>query len=83
MLFSLVLYITTHELIHIVRFSKFLQNFHASPDEKQSEEKRVHDKTHEILSDIKLCGMPEVFEFSKSWRIPLDNLTDSFEKYSG
>ena len=82
MLLSLVLYITTHELIHIVRFSKFLQNFHASHDEKQSEEKRVHDKTHEILSDIKLCGMSEVFEFSKSWRIPIDNLTDSFEKYS-
>ena len=44
MLFSLVVYIATHELIHIVRFSKFLQNFHASPDEKQAEEKRVHEK---------------------------------------
>ncbi len=83
MLFSLVLYIATHELIHIVRFSKFLQNFHASPDEKQTEEKRVHEKTHEILSDIKLSGISEVFEFSKSWQIPLDSLTDSSEKYSG
>jgi hypothetical protein len=83
MLFSLVLYIATHELIHIVRFSKFLQNFHASPDEKQTEEKRVHEKTHEILSDIKLSGISEVFEFSRSWQIPLDSLTDSSEKYSG
>jgi hypothetical protein len=83
MLYFLVLYIATHELIHIVRFSKFLQNFHASPDEKQAEEKRVHEKTHEILSDTKLCRMSEVFEFSKSWQIPLDSLTDSLEKYSG
>jgi hypothetical protein len=83
MLLSLVLYIATHELIHIVRFSKFLQNFHATPDEKQSEEKRVHKKTHEILCDINLSGMSQVFELSKSWRIPLDSLTDSHEKYSG
>ena len=31
------LYIIVHELIHIVRFSKFLQNFDASPAEKQAE----------------------------------------------
>ena len=83
MLFSLVLYIATHELIHIVRFSKFLQNFHATPDEKQIEEKRVHDKTHEILCDIKLPGISQVIELSKSWQIPLDSLTDSVEKTSG
>jgi hypothetical protein len=83
MLFSLVLYIATHELIHIVRFSKFLQNFHATPDEKQIEEKRVHDKTHDILCDIKLPGISQVIELSKSWQIPLDSLTDSVEKTSG
>ena len=83
MLFSLVLYIATHELIHIVRFSKFLQSFHATPDEKQAEERRVHEKTHEILSDIKLPGISQVLELSKSWRIPFDSLTDSLEKYSG
>lgn len=82
MLFSLVLYIATHELIHIVRFSKFLQNFHASPEERQAEEKRVHDKTHEILSDIKQCGISEVLEFSKSWQMPLDSLADSLKIFS-
>lgn len=80
MLYSLVLYIATHELIHIVRFSKFLQNFHASPDEKQAEEKRVHDKTHEILSGVKISGIPEVIDISKGWQVPLDSLTDSLEK---
>src|SRR5210317_500796 len=41
-LFPFSLYIITHELIHIVRFSKFLQNFEASDRERMSEEKRVH-----------------------------------------
>ena len=44
------LYIITHELIHIVRFSKFLQGFDASAEERLSEEKRVHERTHEILT---------------------------------
>jgi hypothetical protein len=83
MLYSLVLYIATHELIHIVRFSKFLQNFQATLDEKQAEEKRVHEKTYEILRDINLPGISQVVEFSKSWQAPLDSLTNSFEKFSG
>ena len=45
-LFPFTLYIVTHELIHIVRFSLFLQSFEASDDERLAEEKRVHDKTH-------------------------------------
>ncbi len=81
-LFSLILYITTHELVHIVRFSKFLQNFQASAEEKQIEEKRVHDKTHEILKDIKLCGLSDVLLISDSWLTPIDNLRDSSEKYA-
>ena len=82
MLFSLNLYIATHELIHIVRFSKFLQNFHASFEERLAEEKRVHDKTHEILSGVRLIGVSDVLAFSKSWRLPLDSLADSSEKKS-
>ena len=43
-LFPFSLYIITHELIHIVRFSKFLQSFDASAEERIAEEKRVHLK---------------------------------------
>jgi hypothetical protein len=43
------LYIVTHELVHIVRFSRFQQSFDANDAEKFDEERRVHGITHEIL----------------------------------
>jgi len=62
------LYIITHELIHIVRFSRFLQGFDASPEERLAEEKRVHEKTHTILHGVSLGGLPAVLEFYDDWR---------------
>ena len=76
LLFPFVLYIVTHELIHIVRFSKFLQYFDAPPEERQAEEKRVHAKTHEILKPLHLPGLPEVLDYYNEWRIPYDDLRD-------
>jgi len=73
-LFPFILYIITHELIHIVRFSKFLQNFDASADERMAEEKRVHKFTHDILSPVRLEGLPFVLEFYRHWRTPIDGL---------
>jgi len=68
-----VLYIVAHELIHIVRFSRFLQNFEASPDEKMIEEARVHHLTHDILQPERIAGMSPVLEFYKRWRKPLES----------
>ena len=76
-LFPFTLYIITHELIHIVRFTKFLQNFDASPDEKMEEEARVHKKTHEILKPVKIPGLSEVFEFYSNWHTPLEGLRNT------
>lgn len=73
-LFPFCLYIVTHELIHIVRFSKFLQRFDASPSEKLSEEKRVHENTHQILDTVQISGMLDVFNFYKRWRQPLEGM---------
>ncbi|MBW2646489.1 MAG: hypothetical protein JRE23_09975, partial [Deltaproteobacteria bacterium] len=75
-LFYFVLYIVTHELIHIVRFGKFLQNFEASDEEKVIEESRVHEKTHEILKNVTNVAVEPVFEFYRAWREPLDDLKD-------
>ena len=75
-LFPFILYIVTHELIHIVRFSKFLQNFVASPEEKIIEEKRVHENTHEILRNLQVRGLPVVLKFYHEWRKPFDGLRD-------
>lgn len=69
-----VLYVVTHELVHIVRFSRFLQNFNASEVEKQTEERRVHGITHDILDAVKTPGMDLVLDFYSHWRTPIDGL---------
>ena len=76
-LFPFCLYIITHELIHIVRFSKFLQSFDASPSQKLSEEKRVHESTHQILHPVQVSGMVAVLDFYNKWRQPLEGMRNS------
>ncbi len=76
-LFPFALYIITHELIHIVRFTKFLQNFDASLEEKMTEETRVHEKTHKILNSVKIPGLSDVFKFYSKWRTPLEGLRNT------
>lgn len=67
-LVAFCLYIVTHELIHIVRFSKFLQNFEASAEEKLAEEKRVHAITHQILSEVPMPELNPVLAYYQQWR---------------
>jgi hypothetical protein len=73
-LFPFSLYIVTHELIHIVRFSKFLQNFDATPAETMAEETRVHHNTHRILNPLSIPGLPDVLSFYEKWRLPIDGM---------
>ena len=75
-LFPFTLYIVTHELIHVIRFTKFLQAFDASASEKIIEEARVHEKTQAILEPAQTPGMGAVFEFYGAWQGPLDDLRD-------
>jgi hypothetical protein len=75
-LFAFMLYIVTHELIHVIRFTKFLQAFDASATEKIIEEARVHEKTQAILKPAKISGMEPVFDFYRAWQGPLDALRD-------
>lgn len=46
---SLMLYILTHELIHIIRFSNAPPTYFATPSERKFEECRVHQITQQIL----------------------------------
>lgn len=73
-LFPFSLYIVSHELIHIVRFSKFIQNFDAAPQERMAEEARVHHHTQTILSTVRINGLDDVLEFYDKWRQPFENL---------
>jgi hypothetical protein len=72
-LFSFALYILTHELIHIVRFGRFLQNFNATEDEKLEEEVRVHEQTFQILKFLRMPSLEEVFNFYIKWRTDSQN----------
>jgi len=72
-LFPFALYIITHELIHVVRFGKFLQGFEASARERQMEEARVHERTHRILRPLRIEGMGGVLDFFDNWKIPCDD----------
>jgi hypothetical protein len=70
------LYIVTHELIHVVRFKKFLQNFSASPQETMDEEKRVHDTTRHILRKTRVQGLSSVLSFYRKWHSPIEDRRD-------
>ena len=50
----LLVYIFTHELVHIVRFCNFHQRFDLSVINRDEEEKVVHATTYEILKDLSL-----------------------------
>ena len=65
-----LLYILTHELVHIVRFSKYEQRYENQneADVSINEERRVHALTYQILKPFSFEGLGEVFDFYKEWR---------------
>jgi hypothetical protein len=73
-LFSFSLYVVCHELIHVIRFTRFMQAFDASPEERVEEEARVHELTRSIVEPASIEGMGGVFEFYRAWREPLDRV---------
>ena len=64
----LAAYIVTHELIHVIRFAKFVQRFHSTETEQEAEEGRVHTLTQQLLEGRKIEGLPEVLEVFKDCR---------------
>ncbi|MFH2012728.1 MAG: hypothetical protein ABIJ37_08535 [Pseudomonadota bacterium] len=64
----LILYIVTHELSHVVRFSKYFKNFSASPEEKELEEANVHSITYEMLGSMKDKRLNRVLDYYRNYR---------------
>lgn len=66
-----LLYILSHELVHIIRFSKYKQRYENKneSDVTLDEERQVHLLTYEILKPFPISGLMKVFEFYKDWRI--------------
>ncbi len=56
----LMLYVLTHEIVHVIRFVKFLAPFHMDEKDRATEENRVHSITQSILSRVPMPGMDHV-----------------------
>ena len=65
----LLVYVLTHELVHIVRFCNFYQRFDLAHMDRDMEEKVVHTTTYEILKDLSLPKMDYVLEAYQDQRI--------------
>lgn len=61
-LLPLALYIVTHELVHVVRFFKFVSMFETPSDERTKEESVVHSITYDILKSRKWPKMDYVLD---------------------
>jgi hypothetical protein len=68
-LLPLLVYVFTHELVHIVRFCNFFQRFEISGDRREKEESIVHSTTFEILEDLPLKGIEYILDAYQGHRI--------------
>jgi hypothetical protein len=66
---SLMIYIFTHELVHIVRFCNFHQRFDALENNQEEEERVVHQTTYDILKKLNLPKMDYILESYRNHRI--------------
>mgnify|MGYP001544814192 CR=1 FL=1 len=68
-LYALLLYVLTHELVHVVRFSTFEHRYEnqSEVDVTCAEERRVHGITRDILKDVSISGLNQVVEFYDDW----------------
>src|SRR4030042_5063124 len=68
-LLPLLLYIITHELVHVVRFSQFQALFEAPEEHKGEEERKVHLLTQKILAPLNSRELPRVIRYYEdSWQ---------------
>jgi hypothetical protein len=68
-LLPLLVYVFTHELVHIVRFCNFFQRFEIAGKEKDKEETVVHAKTYDILEDLSLPNLDYVLDKYQDHRV--------------
>jgi hypothetical protein len=68
-LLPLLVYVFTHELVHIVRFCNFFQRFDVSGIEKEREETVVHATTFDILKNVSLPRLDYVLDSYRGHRV--------------
>jgi hypothetical protein len=68
-LLPLLVYVFTHELVHIVRFCNFYQRFDISGDRREKEEGIVHSTTFKILENLPLKGIEYILDAYQGYRV--------------
>ena len=69
-LIPLLVYVFTHELVHIVRFCNFSQRFEVSDEkERDKEERIVHTTTYEILKNLTLHKLDYILQSYENKRV--------------
>jgi len=63
----LLLYVVTHELIHVIRFSMEPKKFYLHSREKRIEERDVHCKTYELLRSFRDPQVDLLLERYRPW----------------
>jgi hypothetical protein len=61
-LFPLLLYVVTHELVHVVRFGSGFAHYHAAEHRRWQEEDRVHSITRGVLRPVADASVRKVIE---------------------
>lgn len=59
-LYPLLLYVLTHELVHVVRFGEGRARFDAPHEERVAEERRVHEITRRVLHPARDAALDPV-----------------------
>jgi hypothetical protein len=68
-LLPLLVYVFTHELVHIVRFCNFIQRFEARGRNREIEERIVHSTTYDILKNIPTLNLDYVLHSYQDHRV--------------
>jgi hypothetical protein len=58
----LMLYVLTHEIVHVIRFVKFMAPFQMDEKDRTTEENQVHTITQSILARVSIPGMNTVLD---------------------
>jgi hypothetical protein len=58
----LLLYIAAHELVHVIRFDAGEGSFDVSAEEKEEEERRVHQITRQMLTPVMYHDLKNVLD---------------------
>ncbi len=65
---ALILYVITHELIHVIRFSTDPKRFHLDLRERTLEERAVHQMTYELLKTVRDPQIDTLLDRYRPWR---------------